>query len=154
MPTRFYRAGVGTVVYRPTGEIVIFKRSQHPVGAWELQQGGIDLGEVPEQTLWRELLEEIGVVQDDIEHYEMMPRQTMYQSPLAADSSVPVLGQVHYWFFLKLKNDREINLENALEDDASDFRCTSFDQLISLAGDHKKHVYETLRDYFKQNILK
>ena len=40
MPTRFFRAGVGTVIYNDKEEIVIFKRAQPPVGLWELQQGG------------------------------------------------------------------------------------------------------------------
>jgi putative (di)nucleoside polyphosphate hydrolase len=155
MSTRYFRAGVGTVIYNDEGEIAIFKRSKHPVGIWELQQGGIDVGEAPEETLWRELHEEIGILPDDIEHYALMPGQTLYQSPLAAkDVNVPILGQVHCWFFLKLKTDREINLEKSTEDEASEFRWTNFDELISLAGDHKKHVYESLHTYFKEHILK
>jgi putative (di)nucleoside polyphosphate hydrolase len=155
MSTRYYRAGVGTVIYNDANEIAIFKRSKHPIGTWELQQGGIDVGEVKEETLWRELHEEIGILPEDIEHYALMPGQTIYQSTLAAgDADVQMLGQVHSWFFLKLKNSSEIDLEKSTEDEASEFRWTNFDELISLAGDHKKHVYETLHRYFKEHILK
>lgn len=155
MSTRYFRAGVGTVIYNDLGEIAIFKRSKHPIGAWELQQGGIDIGEVPEETLWRELHEEIGIIPEDIEHYSLMPGQTICKSPLASDdANIPILGQVHCWFFLKLKSSAEIDLEKSTEDEASEFRWTNFNELISLAGDHKKHVYETLHIYFKNEILK
>lgn len=79
MATRYFRAGVGTVIYNDAGQIAIFKRVQPPVGIWELQQGGIDSGEVPEETLWRELHEEVGIIKDDIEHITSVPGWTIYQ---------------------------------------------------------------------------
>ena len=150
MPTRYFRAGVGTVIYNDQRQIAIFKRSQPPIGFWELQQGGIDLGEVPEDTLWRELHEEVGIVRDDIEHSEKMPGWTIYQTNSShTDVDQPILGQGHCWFFLKLKPGRTIDLEKSLEDAASEFRWTSFQELISFTGEHKKHVYETLSLYFE-----
>jgi len=153
MPTRHFRAGVGTVIYNEHNEIAIFKRSQPPVGAWELQQGGIDLEETPEETLWRELHEEIGLLRDDIEMVTSMPGWTLYQSPRSLeDTTIPMLGQAHRWFFLKLKTDKEINLSDALQDEASEFRWTNFEELLSLAGDHKKHVYEEVHRHFLAHI--
>lgn len=83
-----------------------------------------------------------------------MPNLTVYQSPFSIDDvSVPVLGQAHFWFFLKLKDQVEINLEKSLEEACSDFKWTSFDELITITGNHKKHIYETLHTYFKEHIL-
>ena len=42
--TRFFRAGVGTVIYNSKGQVAWFERAQNPVGVWQFQQGGIDLG--------------------------------------------------------------------------------------------------------------
>jgi putative (di)nucleoside polyphosphate hydrolase len=154
MATRFFRAGVGTVIYNDNQEIAIFRRSQPPIGIWELPQGGIDLGEAFEMTLWRELQEEIGLVPENIETVTEMPGWTSYQSLSSlTDTSIDSLGQTHHWYFLKLKNDCLINLASALQDEASEFRWTDFDELISLTREGKKHVYVTLRDYFKNEIL-
>lgn len=155
MATRYFRAGVGTVIYNDAGQIAIFKRVQPPVGIWELQQGGIDAGEVPEETLWRELHEEVGIIKDDIEHITSVPGWTIYQRAEGiTDVSLNILGQAHQWYFLKLKTGHSINLENALEDEASEFRWTSFDELIGLTGEHKKHVYQSLNDFFEMHIQK
>jgi hypothetical protein len=55
---------------------------------------------------------------------------------------------------LKLKSGHNINLDDALEDEASDFRWTTFDDLIVLTADYKRHVYETLKTYFENEIIK
>ncbi len=155
MQTRYFRAGVGTVIYNDTGHIAIFKRSQHPIGIWELQQGGIDTGEMPETTLWRELHEEVGIIKDDIDLVTPMPGWTLYERAEGiSDTAINILGQAHCWFFLKLKPGKIINLDDSLEDAASELRWTSFEELISITGSHKKHVYETLNKYFLNTILK
>jgi putative (di)nucleoside polyphosphate hydrolase len=155
MPTRFFRAGVGTVIYTDSGEIAIFKRAQPPVGLWELQQGGIDVGELPEETLWRELHEEVGLIKDDIDLVTKMPGWTVYErSEGTNDVSNDILGQAHCWYFLKLKTGHTIDLENALEDAASEFRFATFEELIATTGEHKQHVYLRLYEFFKTNIQK
>jgi putative (di)nucleoside polyphosphate hydrolase len=154
MPTRFFRAGVGTVIYNSAYQIAIFKRAQPPVGVWELQQGGIDVGESLEATLWRELHEEVGIIKDDIEQVTKMPGWTVYQRAEHLDDSDNMIGQAHSWFFLKLRAGRDINLANSLEDEASDFRWTTFEELISITGDHKRHVYETVHEFFRNEIQK
>ena len=63
---RYFRAGVGTVIYREDGQLAWFKRAKYPIGIWQFQQGGIDLGETIETTLWRELREEVGLTAEDI----------------------------------------------------------------------------------------
>jgi putative (di)nucleoside polyphosphate hydrolase len=154
MPTRFFRAGVGTVIYNSDGQIAIFKRAQPPIGIWELQQGGIDLNESPKRTLWRELHEEVGIIQDDIEEITQMPGWTVYQRSEPLEDSSDMLGQAHCWFFLKLKPDRVIDLEKSLEDEAAEFKWTDFEELISITGDHKRHVYRQLCNFFQNEILK
>ncbi len=154
MSTRYFRAGVGTVIYNTTGEIAIFKRAQQPVGIWELQQGGIDVCELPEETLWRELHEEVGLVRDDVEIVDSMPGWTLYERAELRDRESNILGQAHCWFFLKLKDTVKIDLSTSLEDAASEFKWTTFDHLIEITGPHKKHVYQELKNYFEEVIVK
>lgn len=154
MSTRYFRAGVGTVIYNDVGEIVIFKRAQHPIGVWELQQGGIDLGELPEETLWRELQEEVGIKKIDVETVNSMPGWTLYERAGPEDRVSVTLGQAHTWFFLKLKQASTINLSTSLEEAASEFKWTTFEHLIETGAPHKKQVYGQLKNYFKNEILK
>ena len=152
--TRFFRAGVGTVIYNSKGQVAWFERAQHPVGVWQFQQGGIDLGEDTEVTLWRELAEEVGLTSDDFESVIEYPHWTVYQYDFTiTDVTKSRLGQAHRWYFLKLKDDVEIDLSKATEQEASAVRFITFDQVLSETNDFKKHVYAELQDYFTDNIL-
>lgn len=153
MPTRFFRAGVGTVIYNADGHVALFRRSQHPIGIWQFQQGGIDLGEHPRVTLWRELQEEIGLTAEAIEKVTEMPHWTIYEDVYSAiDHDVPRIGQAHRWFFLKLKEDRTIDITLASDNEFDDCTWVTFMDAIASAGDKKKHVYETLHAFFISNV--
>lgn len=150
MPTRYFRAGVGTVIYNQENQVAFFERSQNPVGVWQFQQGGIDLGESPEETLWREMKEEVGLEQTDILKVNEMPGWTSYQDLNSrTDHSVPRIGQTHRWFFLELKPESPVDLARATDNEFSDFRWTSFEEAIATTKKHKQHVYEQLFEYFK-----
>jgi len=147
--TRFFRAGVGTVIYNQAGEIALFKRAKYPVGVWQLQQGGIDLGEDIETTLWRELREEVGLTPDDFAAVHQYPHWTVYQDVVSVtDASKSRLGQAHRWYFLALKPGVTIDLSKASEDEASDWRFTTFADAIAETDVNKQHVYQALAKYF------
>lgn len=154
MTSRYFRAGVGTVIYNQSGQIVIFKRAQHPVGVWELQQGGIDPGEEPKVAMWRELAEEIGLTEADVTLTAVMPGWTIYENKDASVLLTDILGQAHTWFFLQLKPEVEIDISKASEDAVSEFCWTSFDDLIQRTGPHKQHVYHSLASYFSTTLQK
>jgi len=78
MGTRFFRSGVGTVIFNSKNEVALFQRTHYPVGIWQFQQGGIDLDETFEDTLWRELKEEAGLTKDDFDFVAEMPNWTLY----------------------------------------------------------------------------
>lgn len=73
LETRYFRAGVGTVIYNAAGRVVHFERTQNPAGMWQFQQGGIDLDEQPADTLWRELAEEVGLTKEDFDDVHEYP---------------------------------------------------------------------------------
>ena len=153
--TRFFRAGVGTVIYNDAGQIAIFERSQHPIGVWQLQQGGIDIGEDTRTTLWRELREEVGLVPADMKRITEYPAWTVYQDANSVlDTNKSKLGQAHRWFFLHLKDTVTIDLSTATEVEAADYKWVSFAEAIEATDDLKKHVYQDLETYFNEVILK
>lgn len=155
MKTRFFRAGVGTVIYNQHGQVALFKRNQAPVGVWQFQQGGIDTGEFPSETLWRELKEEVGLSEKDVTVTAEFPYWLPYEDVISAtDASAPRIGQIHRWYFLRLKDTVTIDLANATDDEFSDFCWASFAAAIAQTSDHKKFVYEALKAYFDHSIQK
>ena len=154
LDTRFFRAGVGTVIYNQQNEVFLFKRAKYPVGVWQFQQGGIDLNESTEETLWRELREEVGLEKADFIKVTEMPNWTIYPTADSlADASKSRIGQAHKWYFLELKPDVEIDLEKALDDEASDFRFDTFAGAINETEELKKHVYRELEKFFLEQIV-
>lgn len=152
--TRFFRAGVGTVIYNSTGKVVLFERAQNPVGMWQFQQGGIDLGEQPTDTLWRELMEEVGLTQDDFDTVDEYPHWTTYQ-PLDTLESPDKsrIGHTHRWFFLRLKDNITIDLDKATMVEASNYKWITFDEVLNETEDCKQHVYQTLATYFTEHVV-
>jgi ADP-ribose pyrophosphatase YjhB (NUDIX family) len=54
--------GIGVVVLRPPGEVLLVRRGKAPnIGAWTLPGGAQEVGERAEEAARRELLEETGV---------------------------------------------------------------------------------------------
>lgn len=150
MHTRHFRAGIGTIIYNKDNEVAYFERATAPVGVWEFQQGGIDLGEAPITTLWRELKEEVGLDQTDIEVVTEYPFWTVYQNiDSEADPTIERLGQAHRWFFLKLKPGVTIDLSRATDVEVSDFCWLPLSEALARTEPYKLHVYQELAEFFK-----
>ncbi len=152
MNNHYFRAGVGAVIYNDAREVAWFRRAAHPVGVWQFQQGGIDAGEQPEETLWRELSEEVGLTQESIEQIDVYPTWTLYEfSPemIEVSSRPECLGQAHRWWFLRIAAGSEIDLSHATEDEFDDWRWVSFEDAIRETNELKRHVYEELFEYFR-----
>jgi putative (di)nucleoside polyphosphate hydrolase len=151
---RFFRAGVGTVIYNDAGEVAMFRRAKFPIGVWQFQQGGIDIGEDTETTLWRELKEEIGLDKSAIERVHEMPSWTIHPSQSSLDDSTKTrIGQAHKWYFLKLKSGIQIDLSKATDEEADAFRFNTFKEAIAECEPLKKPVYQELENYFKSKVI-
>lgn len=70
-----YRANVAALVLNPAGGLLICERATI-AGAWQFPQGGVDPGESPEEALFREVREEVGLKP---EHYEVVAQRTGYR---------------------------------------------------------------------------
>lgn len=98
-----FRAGVIIVVRRADGDVLAFERADVR-GAWQLPQGGIDLGETPAQAAWRELEEETGLGPSHVRLVGEHPRWTVYELP-GSDRHDGRLGQAHRWFVFEVLDD-------------------------------------------------
>lgn len=103
-----FRANVGIVLIRSDQRVFVGGR---PNGkGWQFPQGGIAAGEVPEQALFRELKEEVGLEPHEVDvlastkgwlHYRL-PKQ--YQR---RNDNVVCIGQKQRWFLLKYEGSDE-----------------------------------------------
>lgn len=59
-----------------------------------------------------------------------------------------VLGQAHRWFFLRLKSDTAIDLGLATEKEFTNFKWTTFADLIKQNDFMKIDVYRDLSTFF------
>ncbi len=97
-----YRACVVAVIINEHGQVFAGERADKP-GVWQLPQGGIDDGESPTDTLFRELQEEIGC--NDVEIIAQLDEKITYDFPTDMDTRISrqFRGQIQDWFLVKFK---------------------------------------------------
>ncbi len=99
-----FRANVGIILMQDDGRLFIGRRSGGR--GWQFPQGGMQRGEKAEESLYRELNEEIGLGRDDVEIMGQTQRWLRYRLPerYQRRHSRPLcIGQKQRWFLLRLK---------------------------------------------------
>src|SRR5690554_5603391 len=105
-----YRLNVGIILMNPDGKVFWGRRVGNR-DAWQFPQGGMMPGETPEQTLYRELHEEVGLSEGDVEvvgctegwlSYRL-PRRFLRSKRYADQPNC--IGQRQKWFLLRLTGD-------------------------------------------------
>jgi len=98
-----FRPNVGIMVANGQGQVLWARRVGQD--AWQFPQGGINRDETPEEALYRELGEEIGLHAEDVELLATTRGWLRYKLPkrLIRKGSKPVcIGQKQKWFLLRL----------------------------------------------------
>ena len=111
-----FRPNVGIILANDIGQVLWAKRIGH--NAWQFPQGGIHFGETPEQALFRELREEVGLLPEHVQIIAQTADWLHYRLPLRyirSDSDPVCIGQKQKWFLLKLvasTNNIKLNLND------------------------------------------
>lgn len=101
-----YRHNVGIVLSNMFGQVLWARRIG--MDAWQFPQGGIKRNEAPEQAMYRELHEELGLEPDDVRIVASTRDWLHYRLPkrFIRQHSEPVcIGQKQIWFMLLLTAD-------------------------------------------------
>lgn len=111
-----FRANVGIILSDGNGRLFWARRVGQ--AGWQFPQGGIQEHESPEQALFRELAEEIGLRPEHVEVLGSTGQWLRYRLPARYqrhDSQPLCIGQKQIWFLLRL-----VGAESAVRLDASD----------------------------------
>jgi putative (di)nucleoside polyphosphate hydrolase len=98
-----YRANVGIVLMRDGGEL--FLGGRRDGRGWQFPQGGVRRNEHPDEALYRELHEEIGLHREDVQLVASTSRWLRYRLPqryVRRKSGQVCIGQKQRWYLLRM----------------------------------------------------
>lgn len=101
-----YRANVGIILSNREGRVLWARRLGQD--SWQFPQGGIKQDETPEQALFRELREEVGLKPEQVEIIGSTRGWLRYRLPkrfIRFRSKPLCIGQKQRWFVLRLLVD-------------------------------------------------
>lgn len=143
MASLFFRAGVVMVVRHPDLEHVMAFERADARGSWQLPQGGMDEGETPIESAWRELREETGLGPDHVDVLAEFPDWVAYEWPEELRKGKPNrkdrIGQVQRWFLFNVHS-----LEVQPAPDGSEFvawKWVTTDWLIDHVPEFRREAY-------------
>ncbi|WP_438864731.1 RNA pyrophosphohydrolase [Neptunicella sp.] len=145
-----FRANVGIVICNRQGQVFWAKRyGQH---SWQFPQGGIDQGETAEQTMFRELNEEVGLKPEDVDILAVSKNWVRYKLPkrLIRKGSNPVcIGQKQRWFLLQLKcADEDVDVLHTNHPEFDGWRWVSYWYPVRNVVSFKRDVYRRVMKEF------
>ena len=139
-----YRANVGIILCNPQGKLFWARRIGQQ--AWQFPQGGIRRHETPEQALYRELSEEIGLGREDVELLGSTRHWLRYRLPseLIRYHHQPVcIGQKQRWFLLQLlANDSKVSLDSSTRPEFDRWRWVTAAEPVREVVPFKRQVYQ------------
>jgi len=98
-----FRANVGIIITNADSRVLLGGRAGN--SGWQFPQGGILVNETPEEALFRELEEEVGLGPDDVEVLGGTESWVKYRLPgkfIRRNSTPLCIGQKQRWFLLRL----------------------------------------------------
>lgn len=139
-----YRANVGIILTNREGKVLWARRIGQ--NAWQFPQGGIRHDETIEQALYRELQEEVGLVQEDVEILGATRGWLRYRLPerLIRHNSKPLcIGQKQRWYMLRmLAEDSRVRLDLHNPPEFEEWCWVSYWQPLKEIVSFKRRVYE------------
>ena len=132
-----FRANVGIVLANDRCQ-VLWARRVGGRDAWQFPQGGIQAGESPEQALYRELHEEVGLKPEAVEVLGATRGWLRYRLPRRFIRR----GQKQKWYLLRmLADDAEVRLDINDKPEFDHWRWVSYWYPLNQVISFKREVY-------------
>jgi putative (di)nucleoside polyphosphate hydrolase len=138
-----YRPNVGIILCNDRRQLFLARR----VGgnAWQFPQGGINESETPEQAMFRELEEEVGLTADQVELMGCTEEWLRYRLPeryIRHNSKPLCVGQKQRWFLLRvLCEESNFRLDRSPKPEFDNWRWVKYWQPIREVIYFKRKVY-------------
>ena len=138
-----FRPNVGIILLNARNQVFWGKRLK--THSWQFPQGGIKQGESPEQAMFRELHEEVGLLPDSVRVLATTRGWLHYRLPkrLRRNNSSPGFkGQKQKWFLLELVGDEgAIAFDCGHKPEFDHWRWVSYWYPVRQVVDFKREVY-------------
>ncbi|WP_086933935.1 RNA pyrophosphohydrolase [Agarilytica rhodophyticola] len=139
-----FRPNVGIILANNHGRI-LWARRVGGQDAWQFPQGGIKQGEDPEVALFRELEEEIGLQEKDVQIMAVTKGWLRYRLPkkLVRSHKSPVcIGQKQKWYLLKLlSSEASIRIDSGGSPEFDQWAWANYWYPLSKVVSFKREVY-------------
>src|ERR1700761_2844055 len=139
-----FRPNVGIVLLNSRNQVFWGKRLR--THSWQFPQGGIKYGESPEQAMFRELHEEVGLVPDHVRILARTRDWLRYEVPehyIRKDARGHSRGQKQIWFLLKLLGrDSDMNLRATDHPEFDAWRWNDYWVPLDVVIEFKRGVYQ------------
>ncbi|MYN20893.1 RNA pyrophosphohydrolase [Rugamonas sp. FT107W] len=139
-----FRPNVGIILLNAQNEVWWGKRVREH--SWQFPQGGIKYGETPEQAMYRELEEEIGL---RAEHVKIVGRTRdwlRYEVPdhfIKREIRGHYRGQKQIWFLLRMcARDNDVNLRLTDHPEFDAWRWHDYWVPLDVVIEFKREVYQ------------
>ena len=150
-----YRPNVGIVICNRKGQVLWAKRCGQ--NSWQFPQGGINDNETPEQAMYRELFEEVGLSPNEVKILYASKHWLRYKLPkrlLRYDSKPMCIGQKQRWFLLQFIGDeKNINMNTTKSPEFDGWRWVSFWYPVRQVVSFKREVYRKAMKEFSQVLF-
>lgn len=138
-----YRPNVGIILSNGEGKLFWARRIGQD--AWQFPQGGIRTDETPEEAMFRELTEEVGLSAEHVEIIGVTRGWLRYRLPkrLIRHNSKPVcIGQKQVWFMLRLLADEgEVRFDTTAQPEFDHWRWVDYWHPVEGVVHFKREVY-------------
>ncbi|MCX8005986.1 MAG: RNA pyrophosphohydrolase [Burkholderiaceae bacterium] len=139
-----FRPNVGIILLNQKNQVFWGKRIR--TLSWQFPQGGIDRGETPEQAMYRELHEEVGLRPEHVAIIARTRDWLRYEVPdryIRRDARGHYKGQKQIWFLLRLvSGDWNLNLRATDHPEFDAWRWNDYWVPLDLVIEFKRDVYQ------------
>jgi len=139
-----FRPNVGIILLNQRSQVFWGKRIR--THSWQFPQGGIDRGENPEQAMFRELHEEVGLLPQHVQVLARTRDWLRYEVPdrfIRRDARGHYKGQKQIWFLLHLVgHDWDLNLRATDHPEFDAWRWNDYWVPLDAVVEFKRGVYE------------
>src|SRR4051795_2235623 len=139
-----FRPNVGIILLNQRNQVFWGKRIR--THSWQFPQGGINYGETPEQAMYRELHEEVGLQADHVRIVARTRDWLRYEVPthfIRRDARGHYRGQKQIWFLLQLTGrDTDMNLRATDHPEFDAWRWNEYWVPLEVVIEFKRDVYQ------------